>query len=369
MEYEMITARAGDLLPGAWWQADPTTCAEINWAPYEESFRVLIANPDATGDELPLCQPWQAWCKRRFGYVPTGTELPSKGGLWAWSYMEEAMKRLLKGFQEHGGFDPDRKLTAEWPIRIVIEGNGRLLVSAGNKRVALIRVLHGLDHELQVGIHHRDDAWRAHRRILMSICGGNPQLYQPLPHPDFASWTVSQPCVERWAMMAEFLGEAWKGSVLDLGCHTGWFCRAFAEAGSTALGVDENYNALVIAEIMSRFRHDGRPSPRYLCADLNDFLLSNRESFDVCLYLSTIMHTFQRDGAECTWAGLRQVSALCPILFLDCVWGGYSEHLPFTPDTLGEAIMTHTDYKHCRLLGLTQHEARPFYVFTREEPS
>jgi hypothetical protein len=52
-------------------------------------------------------------------------------------------------------------------------------------------------------------------------------------------------------------------------------------------------------------------------------------------------------------------------MFLDCVWGAYAEHLPFTPDTIDHEILAHTEFTACRLLGFTEHEHRPFYVFTR----
>jgi len=364
MDWEMMTVAARDLLPGAWW-TDPATRSELTWAAYEATYRMLMERPEATGPELPLYEPWNAWCRRRFGFLPTGAEAPDQGGLWTFASVERCARALLAGFQAKGGYDPTPTLSAEWPIRILITSNGRMPLIEGNNRVALIRVFHGLDYEFQVGVFRREDAWRSQRRYLLGVGGGRQRLYQPLPHPDFRTWEVAQPCIERWGMMAPVLGTSFRGSVLDLGCQTGWFSRAFAEAGCRVDAVDCDQRILQVAEIASEFREDGRPKPRYICGNLVDYLAARSEPADVCLFLSTIMHVFRQEGHDGGWAALRRISQLAPLLFLDCVWGGYSPHLPFSIDTICKEIIAHTEFTDARQLGWTDHEHRPFYVFTR----
>jgi len=49
-------------------------------------------------------------------------------------------------------------------------------------------------------------------------------LYQPVE--TLENEIPLQPCVERMAMMVAVLGDR-TGTLVDLVCHTGWFCRAF----------------------------------------------------------------------------------------------------------------------------------------------
>ena len=87
--------------------------------------------------------------------------------------------------------------------------------------------------------------------------------------------------------------------------------------------------------------------------------------FDVCLFMSVIMHLFRQHDTEAAWAILNKVSRNCGMMFLDCVWGGYSDALPFTPETIASEIIAHTQYTKADLLGYTDHEHRPFYWFRK----
>ncbi len=63
---------------------------------------------------------------------------------------------------------------------------------------------------------------------------------------------------------------------------------------------------------------------------------------------------------------MKLVSQRCNKMFFDCVWGGYSEHLPFTPDNVVDEVIAHTEYTRGKFLGHTQHEGRPFYLFWKD---
>lgn len=365
MEYEKLVVRLGDLVPGTHWHDGGVAYfPELGWAPYENTFRLLIDRPDATGEELPLAAPWRQWCLNIFGREPSQGDDPCMGIGWAFADVEARARELLAGFQARGGFDASLDPGAE-AIRVIIQGDGSICVVQGNKRVALARVMHGLDFEIEVNIHERSRHWRRIREILTTLGGGREELYQPLPHPDFGRWAVTQPCVERLGMMNEWLGAYWSGSVLDIGCHTGYFVRDFDRRGR-ATGIEINRQVIEVAEAMSAFRHDGECMPRYVCGHAGDWLSASNETFDVCLCLSIVMHMFRKDGADSAWNQLRMISERAPVMFLDCVWGGYAEHLPFTIETIGKEILARTQYTEWRQLGWTRHEHRPFYVFTRK---
>ena len=183
-----------------------------------------------------------------------------------------------------------------------------------------------------------------------------PLLYQPLEHPAFRDWEAQQPCIERWRMLGNALWLALPSKLLDLGCHTGWFCRAFSRHGWRVVGIDKDLLAIEIASELMR-PWDGEPAPEYRLENLADASLP---AVDVALCLSLVMYLFPEPG----WELLDRVSRAAPIMFLD-FGGQHAERCPFTATTIGDEILERTQYATWRQLGETALENRPFYVFER----
>lgn len=186
-------------------------------------------------------------------------------------------------------------------------------------------------------------------------------LYQPMEHPSFAGWRVHQPCVERWKMMESTGLTKDNGTVIDLGCHTGWFCRQFSRFKWFAYGYDKNP---VVIEAATTFlkQYDGYPSPVYTVGDLNATTLRKA---DVALCLSLVMYMFPKDAPACAgWRFLDRISNLASVMFLD-FGGQYAGHLPFTRETFGDSALLNTSYTSCDLLGNTGLQNRPFYMLRR----
>ena len=181
-------------------------------------------------------------------------------------------------------------------------------------------------------------------------------LYQPVE--TLENEIPLQPCVERMAMMVAVLGDR-TGTLVDLGCHTGWFCRAFSRLGWDAIGIDQSADWIEVA-ISLRTAWDFDRLPAYRVANLRD---SGIPKSDVALCLSMVMYLFQ-EGFYTGWTFLQRVSDAAPMMFLD--FGGmYAKHLPFTEETAIEEIVRRTSYKEGRLLGHSQFESRPLFLFTR----
>lgn len=182
-------------------------------------------------------------------------------------------------------------------------------------------------------------------------------LYQPVEVPEFDGWEVAQPCRERFDMMLAHLGGR-TGTVLDVGCHTGWFCRAFARLGWSAFGVDRSAEWIEAARILNRiFATD--PPPSYFVADA---IRRDLPSADVLLLLSTSMYMFD-DGVEAGWRALRRFSGLAPIMFYDA-GGMYEGRVPFRQEEAGDAICAGTRYVRHATLG-TSAIGRRLMVFER----
>lgn len=186
-------------------------------------------------------------------------------------------------------------------------------------------------------------------RILWDRKGNRPLLYQPIEHEAFARWDCQQPCVERWDMIVPHLGAS--GAVLDVGCHTGWFCRQFARRGWRAIGVDTSAEWLSVARWLNE---ETGLTPEYVLGDVRDMKLPR---VDVALCLSVAMYWFAPgDG----FAVLDKISRAAPVMFMD--YGGmYARRLP---EGLPDLIVERTGYTRYTLLGETALEQRPFYMFT-----
>lgn len=362
---DRLTVKAGDLLPGFHYRPTPGSelyFPEIGWAEY---IGVFIAIRDSCVVECcNLHYLWRKMTEQRFGHVLTGDEPQKHGKAWTWEIQENRLRVMLDSFEKHG-YKPSLANRGE-DIEVTIQADGTMPVLQGNKRVALCRMFYGQEYELAVKVKKRAPEWIERKKDIWNIAGGKMDCYQPIEHPDFAGWTVTQPCIERVDMMTEEFAGEWPKTVLDLGCHTGWFCRGFAAAGSEVTGVEKKASAHRMARLLTLYRQtDPVTWPIYHNLSISEFFECGpvMESYDVCLYLSVIMHVFRDYGIAGGWAELKRISGHCKRMFMDLSWGAYAKHLPFTPDNIGPMICEKTAFTSWQLLGRTDKENRPFYVF------
>lgn len=186
---------------------------------------------------------------------------------------------------------------------------------------------------------------------------GQQILYQPLEHPAFSNWAIQQPCEERWVMMQPIVEDLPKGRCLDLGCHTGWFCRKFSHLGWEVLGVDRSKFWLGIAKSLMK-PYNGIPTPIYYRCSIGETPLPKA---DVILCLSVLMYLFSIKDRNLGWKLLNNISQLAPLAFID-FGGKYADSLPFTEATFKEQVIQNTDYTSCELLGHTSLQDRPFFL-------
>lgn len=177
--------------------------------------------------------------------------------------------------------------------------------------------------------------------------------YQPMEGD--ASEAV-QPCFERWEYIKPFV--VGKGTVLDVGCNTGWFCRKFASVGWLAIGIDRNEDWLQAAIDQNPKLTTDLQWPEYVRGDV---LMMNLPEADIALCLSVAMYLF--DDPAKGWTFFDNLSRRVPIMFMD--FGGmYAHRLPFTEETVIGEMKARTAYRSGRLLGRTNFEHRPFFLFT-----
>lgn len=184
------------------------------------------------------------------------------------------------------------------------------------------------------------------------------ELYQPIEHPLFDAATVTQPSLERLGMILTALGGHPPGTLLDLGCHTGWFSRTFSELGWDVTGLDASVDWLHAAQVLNQLCRLGR-GPRYARVDLRETALPR---VDVVLCLSVAMYLFRPD-AEVGWRTMRRISTAAPLAFID--FGGmYADALPFTADNVIDQVVDQTAFRAGTLLGWTA-MGRPLLMFAQ----
>lgn len=196
-------------------------------------------------------------------------------------------------------------------------------------------------------------------------------LYQPIEAPEFSLENpfALQPCEER----LQLIFDALPGHVLypenpgrrlmvDYGCHTGWFCRAFSKIGWKTVGIDRSPEWLEAASLLNELAND--PQPRYILDDvLTVFDLEEKpeQACDVALCLSVAMYLFA--APERGWKFFKHVSETTQFMFVD--FGGmYSNRLPFNEETFPGLMLQHTVFPSWRKLG-TSKQGRTLFLFEK----
>ncbi len=185
-----------------------------------------------------------------------------------------------------------------------------------------------------------------------------PDLYHPIEHSMFSCCSVAQPCEKRYKMIKQALGET-EGSVLDLGCHTGWNCRAFAKDGWITTGIEKSLPWFSSAVILNELVQNA-VKPEYENKNLFDIDIP---TVDVVLLLSVLMYLFEDEKRG--WDLLNSVSQKARTCFID-FGGKYSSRLPFNELTFPSKIMSKTKWRSCTKLGNTDCENRPLFMLERK---
>lgn len=359
-----MKVRVGDLWPGSHWNVDSKRFfPKLTWQHWEDTFRMLDQRPETPDEQWPVYDIWHEYLRSVFGRVPEPDEAdPLVGRAWAWENLKARILEMHASFKANG-YHPLLATGGESEVLVRIGGDGKICVVQGNKRVALCRTYEGDDFCVDVRILGVAKTWKESIDHLKKLSSGKTKLYQPIEHPVFAEWDVTQPCRERWDMIENAVKSTmgmYRGSVLDLGCHTGWFCRRFSENGfNNVVGVENQLPVVDMAKAMETWNVHNRTRVEYIYGDVFD--LGKPPNADIVLCLSLLMHMFKEP--EKAWRLLEQISERTQLMFVDCVWGGYAKRLPFTEQNMGSMIVGKTKFRSYELLGRTEHENRPFMVF------
>ena len=112
--------------------------------------------------------------------------------------------------------------------------------------------------------------------------------------------------LERWRAIESFLVGRKPSSILDIGCHTGFFSLALAKQGHVCLGVDINKRALYAAELIKKI--DGADQASFMHFPISLESISRLPTFDITICLSVFHHWASQFGTDEAMAIMRSVA-------------------------------------------------------------
>lgn len=192
----------------------------------------------------------------------------------------------------------------------------------------------------------------------MSWIGGEPELYQPVPAPEVATWPTVRRCEDRLAAMLAWCDttgmDPATASYLDVASCYGWFVAAMAERGFNAEGVEQD----PVAPALGHLLHGLAPETVHT-GEAVTFLRDADRQWDVVSCFSLLHHFVlgrSQDSAEDLVRALDRVTGR--VLFLDTgeeheAW--FAQSLSgWGPQRITEFLAQHTSFDRVVNLGPDQ---------------
>ncbi|WP_284735753.1 class I SAM-dependent methyltransferase [Dongia deserti] len=157
-------------------------------------------------------------------------------------------------------------------------------------------------------------------------------LYNPLPFPEFADVPYQRAaCEERFDLISKLLPRPFKGgTLLDIGCHTGYNCFRFREKNFQCTGIEADPLTAEIAADVDQLK---KTQVRFINSRADANMIRSLGHFDVVLFLSTFQWVVHFDGFDAAVALLAEVQRNCDCLFFETSMGQEGKmKLPQLPD-------------------------------------
>lgn len=313
----------------AWW----------NWDAYLRTWLMLDEDPNIPIKHLPLYSVIKRIYELEGNYSlhPVNRSLKKHSAL----YRKIKKEGFNQNIQKH--------------ILVFIGRNGEILLRDGHHRVSILKHL-GFPKQIKVTVKARHPSWSALKRDAY-ILHNKKLLYQPIDHPDFDDWKVHRICTDRFSSITRFVDSIEKKKVLDIGCHTGWFCHKLTRMGARVVGVDTDRTRINIAKKLSIYHGLSLNNPQLLRSRFEKYLETTNQQFDFILFLSLLQHYLRKSIAR-AWDAVDLISNYTNLMFLDIE----EKRLPvkWAP----ELILEHSNFtKYTELRG----DRRPLYAFLKEQ--
>ena len=216
-----------------------------------------------------------------------------------------AFAELVQSMALEGWKDGER-------IKVAINDCGQVVITDGLHRAAAAYA--ALRARVPVEIVYRHERWQALKYALMEANGG-VKLYQPIDHPDFASWpTWRADTAARAKTIVASLPKNRPLYGVDLGCNAGALTLALAREQIVMYGYDTDLRVVRAARLVANMEHIGADHAFfYQSAEVPALL---EVDFVVCL---SLLNHYQADPQRqaAGQAIFRACVRAAPLIFLD----------------------------------------------------
>lgn len=150
---------------------------------------------------------------------------------------------------------------------------------------------------------------------IVDSSGGVKRIYQPIDHPYFKDWELTQICSDRLEAILGYFGDVEGKEVLDIGCFYGYFSHGLAKQGAQVVGVDISPKKIEICRLLSECYGFPQSNPTFRHTSYQKYL-ENEKQFDFILFLSQWHHNLRND-MKSAWEDLNLISEHTGLLLLD----------------------------------------------------
>lgn len=204
----------------------------------------------------------------------------------------ETEEQLLKRYSYLGDLYSEMGRTGyfgngnEDEITVNIGRHGDLLFNDGRHRLTFARLLEIPEIPVIITVRHKN--WVNFKsEILQWALLNNNRVYAPLLHPDL-EWIPSHYGHKRFELMRGGLtASAQTQTLLDIGCHWGYFCHRFESLGYQCTGIEFDSTNFYF---LGRLRRAGNRRFDIYNMSIFDYLENSNRSYSVVLALAIFHH-------------------------------------------------------------------------------
>jgi hypothetical protein len=168
-------------------------------------------------------------------------------------------------------------------VSVHVGRHGDLLLSRGQRWLTLAKLLDLPRIPVAIAIRHRQ--WVDFKHEILDYVSRHGRAYAPLLHPDL-EWIPSAHGHERFEVIRQAL-IAQGGSVLDIGCHWGYFCHRLEDLGFDCVGVEANPRHY---RTLEKLKRAGNKDFRTVNGSIFEYIRQEPRPYDVVLALSVFHH-------------------------------------------------------------------------------
>jgi len=209
---------------------------------------------------------------------------------------------------ESEGYDSKKSVVNVCRLR-----DGRLILRDGHKRLAVVKYL-GRQPSIEAAV---DDLSNIKARCDMLVAeelsaslmreANKPILYQPVEGYSCSGPALESKYHEALEAVTRFADPVKEKLILDVGCCYGYMSLELVKRGAYALGVERDWAKAEIAYSVGNLIGFDWSNPRFLWADIGEYVKRTELHFD-CAILLSVMHNMIGENEGRAWEILNMIA-------------------------------------------------------------